>query len=97
MPTGTGGVLALTAVSDASGNATFNLTAVTFGGPPVVALAVQTAVTDVIEARVTALSATSCTVNVRRSAGVVILGLTVLQQPTALVGATVHLMACDAI
>jgi hypothetical protein len=82
------------AVSDASGNAVFTFTP-PFPAVPDVAQAVQTVVTDITEVRVTALSASSCTVNVRRTPSVVILGIPVLGAPAPLVGATVHLVAVE--
>lgn len=85
-----------TTITDAAGNAVFNLAAAAFASPPVVATALQTADTGATEARVTDLTATSCTINVRRSAGVTILGITVLGLPQALAGATVHLFATPA-
>lgn len=88
-------IFAGTAVSNASGDATF-----TFNPPfptvPVVGVGVQTANTNTTEARITALTASSCTVNVRGSAVLVVLGLNVLGAPTPLAGATVHLDAIEA-
>ncbi|MFI0934579.1 hypothetical protein ACH4RG_23015 [Streptomyces sp. NPDC021019] len=81
-----------TGISDASGNVTFTFTP-PFPVAPVVTHAVQTAITDVTECRVSALSASSVTFNVRRSPAVVILGLSVLQVPIPAAGVTVH---CDA-
>jgi hypothetical protein len=80
------------AVSDAAGNVTFNFTP-PFSSVPVVQTTLETTNTNATEARVTALSASSCTVNVRQSPGVVILGISVLQVPQPLVGATVDLNA----
>lgn len=88
-------VFAGTAVSDASGNATFTFTPA-FAAAPVVSVGLATTNTNVTEARVTALTGSSCTVNVRQSPGVVILGISVLQVPQALSGATVHLLAIEA-
>lgn len=83
------------AVTDASGNATFTFSP-PFSAAPVISTALETSNTNATEARVTALTASSCTVQARQSPGVVILGISVLQTPTALVGATVHLIAVDA-
>lgn len=84
-----------TAVTDASGNATFTFTPA-FAAQPVVTAALQTTNANATEVRVTSLSASSCTVNVRQSPGVVILGISVLQVPQPLAGATVHLHAVAA-
>jgi hypothetical protein len=88
-------IFAGSGVSDASGNVTFTFTP-PFAAVPVVSQAVQTTNANATEARVTALSAAGCTVNVRQSPGVVILGISVLQVPQPLAGATVHLHAMDA-
>lgn len=85
-----------TAVSDASGNAVFAIPAGLFAVAPVVTHAVETAITDVTECRVAARSATSVTLNVRRSPAVVILGLSVLQVPIPASGVTVHMTATSA-
>ena len=83
------------AVTDGSGNATFTFSP-PFAAAPVVSQALETSNTNATEARVTALSASSCTSQARQSPGVVILGISVLQVPQPLVGATVHLIAVDA-
>ncbi len=88
-------VFAGTGVTDGAGNAVFTFTPA-FAAAPVVNASVETTNTNATEARITALSAGSCTVNVRQSPGVVILGISVLQVPQPLVGATVHLMATAA-
>lgn len=82
-------------VTDASGNVTFNFVP-PFAAPPVVAQSITTGNTNATEARITALSASSCTIQARQSPGVVILGISVLQVPQALVGATVGIIAVDA-
>lgn len=82
-------VFAGTGISDGSGNVVFTFTP-PFPAAPVVSHAVQTAITDVTECRVTAISASSVTFNVRRSPAVVILGISVLQVPVAASGVTVH-------
>lgn len=84
-----------TGVTDASGNVVFNLAAAAFAAAPVVSHAVQTALTDLVECRITALSATSVTFNVRRSPAVVILGISVLQVPQPASGVTVHMHAIE--
>lgn len=94
-PTAARRVYANTAVSDAAGNAVFTFTPA-FAAAPVVSVGLATGNNNVTEARVTALTAASCTVNVRQSPGVVILGISVLQVPQPLSGATVHLLAIEA-
>ncbi|WP_030236772.1 hypothetical protein [Streptomyces sp. NRRL S-350] len=94
-PTAARRVYAGTAVSDGSGNATFTFTPA-FPAAPVTSVGLATTNNNVTEARVTALSGASCTVNVRQSPGVVILGISVLQVPQPLSGATVHLLAIEA-
>lgn len=94
-PAGTRRIFSGKATSDASGNATYTFTP-PFTTVPVVAQAVETATTNVTEARITALTTSSCTVNVRQSPAVVVLGISVLQVPQALAGATVHLTATEA-
>jgi hypothetical protein len=93
-PTAARRVFAAKGVSDASGNAVFTFSP-PFPAAPVVSVGLETTNTNATEARVTALSASSCTVNVRQSPGVVILGISVLQVPQPLAGATVHLLAIE--
>lgn len=85
-------------VTDASGNVTFNLTAAGFPAAPMIAHAVATSATGAIDVRITALTATSCTVNVRQSSGIAValLGLTLLGLPAPLAGATVWIVAAPA-
>jgi hypothetical protein len=92
---GTRRLFAGKATSDGSGNVTFTFTP-PFPTVPVVSPAIETTNTNVTEARITALTASSCTVNVRQSPGVVVLGISVLQVPQPLSGATVHLTATEA-
>jgi hypothetical protein len=94
-PYGTRRLFAAKGTSDGSGNVTFTFTP-PFPTVPVVSPAIETTNTNVTEARITALSASSCTVNVRQSPGVVVLGISVLQVPQPLNGATVHLTATEA-
>jgi len=94
-PTAARRVYANKVVSDGSGNAVFNFVP-PFAAAPVVSVGLETTNTNATEARVTALTASSCTVNVRQSPGVVILGISVLQVPQALSGAGVHLLAIEA-
>jgi hypothetical protein len=81
-------------VTDASGNVTFTFTP-PFAAAPVVTQSITTSNTNATEARITSLSASSCTVNARQSPGVVILGISVLQVPQPLAGATVGIIAVD--
>jgi hypothetical protein len=83
----------LTAVTDAAGNATFSLAGAGFGSAPVVTTTVQTPSTGSIDVKVTALTAASCTVNVRQAPIVTVVAVSVLGAPAPLVGATVHLHA----
>lgn len=94
-PTAARRVFAGKGVSDAAGNTVFTFTP-PFAVAPVVSVGLETTNANATEARVTALSASSCTVNTRQSPGVVILGISVLQVPQPLAGATVHLLAIEA-
>lgn len=83
-----------TGVSNAGGDVVFNLTPAGFTAPPVVSFAIQSpASNNPIDYRVVALTATSCTVNVRQSAILIILSLSVLGVSAPLAGVTVHLHA----
>lgn len=83
-----------TAVSDAAGNAVFNMSAAAFLAAPIVVPAVQAAESNnPIDYRVTALTASSCTVHVRQSPVLVILSLSVLGVSAPLAGVTVQLHA----
>lgn len=86
-----------TAVTDAAGNAVFNFPAGLFAAAPVVSTAVQfPASQNPLDYRVTALTATSCTVNVKQSPTLVILSLSVLGIAANIAGVTVHLLATPA-
>lgn len=83
-----------TAVTDASGNAVFNLTPAGFTAAPVAAFATEFAASsNPIDARITAKSATSITVNVRQSPTLVVLSLSVLGVAAPIAGVTIHLIA----
>lgn len=84
---------AATGVTDGAGNVTFNFPVNQFPVAPIVSGQMQTAVTDAVELRITALSATSVTFNARRSPAIILLGISVLQVPQPLVGATIHCIA----
>jgi hypothetical protein len=88
-------VFAGSGVSDGSGNVTFNFTP-PFAAVPVVTNAVQSGSSDLTECRISALSAASVTFNVRRSPGVVVVGISVLQVPQPAPGVTVHCVATSA-
>ena len=82
------------AVSDGAGNAVFAFPPGMFSSPPVVAAAVQFAAgNNPIDYRITALTTTSCTINVRQSPTLVVLSLSVLGVAAPLAGVTVHLIA----
>lgn len=90
---------AATAVTDASGNAVFAFPAGLFAVAPIVTATPQAASSNSpIDVRVTALSATSCTINVRQAAvvNVALIGLSVLIGTTVAPGITVHLIATPA-
>lgn len=83
-----------TAVSDGSGNAVFAFPPGLFPAAPDVALAIQAAGSNQpIDFRITALTATSCTVNVRQSPVLVVLSLSVLGVSAPLAGVTVQCVA----
>lgn len=94
-PTPARRLFAGTGTTDASGNVTFTFTPA-FAAAPVVTHALQTALSDATECRITALSASSVTLNARRAPAVVVLGLSVLQVPQPLAGAVVHVHAAAA-
>lgn len=92
-------MFAATGVTAASGDVTFTFPAGMFAVAPVVTLAFQGAASQSpVDYRITALSATSCTVNVRQSLATVValIGLTILAASAPLSGATVHLTATPA-
>lgn len=86
-------------VTDASGNAVFNMAPAAFPAAPVVVGQTQAAAsTSPLDYRVTALTATSCTINVRSSpaTAIALLGLTLLGASVPAPGVTVHLHAFPA-
>lgn len=86
-----------TAVTNGSGDAVFTFPAGLFPAAPTVALAIQAADSqNPIDYRVTALSATSCTVRCRQSPIVVVLSLSVVGASAPIAGVTVHLLATPA-
>ncbi|MFF4385617.1 hypothetical protein ACFY0G_02305 [Streptomyces sp. NPDC001552] len=90
---------AATAVTDGAGNAVFAFPAGLFAVAPIVTATPQAASSNSpIDVRVTAISATSCTINVRQAAviNVALIGLSVLVGTTVAAGITVHLIATPA-
>lgn len=94
-PTASRRIFAATGVTDGAGNITFNFSPA-FAATPVITHAIQTSSTNLFDARITALSASSVTFNVRGSAVVVVLGISVLQAPAAASGVTIHCEAIEA-
>jgi hypothetical protein len=88
-------VFAATGVSAANGQVAFVFTP-PFAAAPVVTHAVQTAIPDITECRISALSAAGVTFTVRRSPAVTVLGISVLQVPQPASGVTVHCVAVEA-
>lgn len=86
-----------TAVTNGSGDAVFTFPAGLFPSAPVAVAGMQAAGSNnPIDYRITALTATSCTVNVRQSPVVVVLSVSVVGASAPLAGATVHLLATPA-
>lgn len=96
-PFGSRASFAGTAVTNGSGDAVFTFPAGLFPAAPIVVAGIQAAGSNnPIDYRVTALTATSCTVNVRQSPVVVVLSVSVVGASSPLAGATVHLLATPA-
>lgn len=90
-------VFAATGTTNASGDVTFNF-GTAFTATPVVSVAFQGAASaSPVDYRITALSTTSVTINVRQSLATVIalLGLTLLAASLPLNGATIHVTAVE--
>lgn len=88
-----------TGVTDAAGNVTFAFPAGLFAAAPVVNVAFQGAASaSPVDYRITAVSATSVTINVRQSLATVValIGLTILAASVPLAGAIVHVIATPA-
>lgn len=94
-PSGSRRVVAAKGTTDASGNVIFTFTPA-FGTVPVVTNAVESAVADGTETRITAISASSVTFNARRSPAVTILGISVLSAPQPAAGFVIHITAMEA-
>lgn len=86
-----------TAVTDVSGNATFTFPAGLFGVPPTVtAVQAAPASNNPIDLRVVSVTATTAVINVRQSAVLIVLSLSVLGLSAPLAGVTIHLHATPA-
>lgn len=86
-----------TAITTAAGLAVFNFPAGTFAAAPVVEATIQfPSGQNPIDYRVTALTNTSCTIEVRQSPALIVLSLSVLGLSAPIAGVTVHLMATPA-
>lgn len=97
--TATRSIFAATGVTAAGGVVTFTFPTGLFAAAPVVDIAFQGAASpSPVDYRITALTATSCTITVNQSLATVIalLGLSLLAASTPLVGATIHLIATSA-
>lgn len=95
--TGTRKFYAATAVTDAAGNAVFNMTAAGFAVAPVVDSEIQfPASQNPIDHRITALTATSCTINCKQSPTLIVLSLSVLGVAANIAGVTVHAIFTEA-
>lgn len=91
---GTRPFFAGTAVTDAAGNAVFTFPAGLFPAAPVIDTEIQfPASANPIDHRITALTATSCTINCKQSPTLIILSLSVLGIAANIPGVTVHLIA----
>lgn len=84
-----------TLVSNAEGNCVWNFPS-PFTALPRVIFSLVSGDSALLDARITALSLAQVTVNVRRSAAVVVLGINVLGVPVAVAGVAVHFMAIAA-
>lgn len=82
-------------MTDVGGNVVFAFVPPFSVPPDPIAQIGPSADTALIEARLTALSASSATFNVRRSPGVTLLGIQILQVPQNAPGVTVHCMATE--
>lgn len=96
-PTAARRVYAATAVTDGSGNLTLSF-GTPFSAAPVVTVAYQGAASpDPVDYRITAVSAASVSIHVRRSpaTAIALLGLTLLGASVPLAGATMHVVAIE--
>lgn len=84
------------AATDANGNVTVNLASAGFTGvPAVVATAGPTADTNLVDLRITALSAVSVTFNVQRALAITVLALQVLAAKVPAPGIVLQVVACE--
>ncbi|MFF3441759.1 hypothetical protein [Streptosporangium sp. NPDC002721] len=88
-------VFAATGTTNALGSVVFTFNP-PFTSVPVISHATQTGATDLTECRITSVSVSSVTFNVRRSPSVSILGISVLQVPQPASGVIVHCTAVQA-
>lgn len=86
-----------TATTNAAGAYTFTFPTA-FSSPPRVVATVQSATADIFDVKITAVSTTSCSVQVGRTQAsvVTLLGLTILSVPASVGAQTVHIIACQA-
>lgn len=86
-----------TAMTNSAGAYTFTFPT-EFSSPPRVAATVQSATADIFDVKITAVSTTSCSVQVGRTQASVVslLGLTILSVPASVGAQTVHIIACQA-
>lgn len=88
-------VHSVTATTNAAGVYTFTFPT-PFAAVPRVVACVQSATTDIFDVKVTAVSTTSCTVQIGRTQASVVslLGLTILSVPSSVGAQTVNIIAC---
>ncbi|UJV42985.1 hypothetical protein [Streptomyces sp. AMCC400023] len=94
-PTAARRVFSGSGVTNAGGNVTFTFTPPFPVAPNAVAQVGPSADTALFEARLTALSASAATFNVRRAPGVTLLGIQILEVPQNAPGVTVHCHAIE--
>lgn len=82
-----------TGVTDANGNVTIPIPAGRFAAAPVAAVSCQSANANLVDVRITALTATSITVNVQQALAVTLLGLSILAAKVPAPNVTVHVLA----
>lgn len=89
-------VQSIKATTNAAGLYTWTFP-VPFPVAPTVAATVLSATTDIFDVKITAVSATSVTVQIGRTqaATVSLLGLTILSVPASVGAQTVHIIACE--
>lgn len=91
---GKAAIYGATLVTDGAGNVTFAFPAGLFTAWPIIAVARQgPASSTVYDFSITALSATSVTINVRKAVPVTVLTISVLAANVVAPGETIHMMA----